>query len=74
MVYLGEVELGVFIVVHGFVLFVRLLLFYAIATAFQLYHGNAMMYETRRSKPDPTLLRTQVIFNLPHHLMRGTGL
>ena len=33
-----------------------LLLFYAIATVFQLYHGNDMMYER------------EGIFNLPHHI------
>ena len=27
-----------------------------------------MMYEMRRRKRDPTLLQTQVIFNLPHHI------
>ena len=50
------------------------LLFYAIATIFQLYHGGNMMYEMRRRKPEPPLLPTQWIFNLPHHGMRGTGL
>ena len=45
-----------------------LLLFYAIATAFQLYHGSDMWYEMRRRKPEPTLLATQAIFNLPHHV------
>ena len=44
-----------------------LLLFYAIARAFQLYHGSDMIYETRK-KPDPTLLLTQGIFNLPCHV------
>ena len=34
-----------------------LLLFYATATVFQLYHGSDMMYEIRR-KSDPTLLTT----------------
>ena len=42
-----------------------LLLFYAIATIFQLYHGGDMMYEMSRRKPEPTLLLTQGIFNLP---------
>ena len=32
-----------------------LLLFYAIATVFQLYHGGVMTYEMGRRKPDPTL-------------------
>ena len=27
-----------------------------------------MMYEIRRRKPEPTLLPTQGIFNLPHHV------
>ena len=26
------------------------------------------MYEMRRRKPEPTLLLTQGIFNLPHHI------
>ena len=43
-------------------------LFYAIETVFQLYHGDDMMYELSRKKPDPTLLLTQGIFNLPHQL------
>ena len=44
------------------------LLFYVKATVFQLYHGHDMMYEVRRRKPEPTLLHTQEIFNLPHHI------
>ena len=36
------------------------LLFYAIAAIFQLYHGNDMMYEMRRRKPEPTLLPHQI--------------
>ena len=44
------------------------LLFYSIATVFQLYHGHDMMYEMRRRKPDPTLLPTQEIFNPPAHI------
>ena len=35
------------------------LLFYGIATVFQLYHGSDMMSEIRRRKPEPTLLLTQ---------------
>ena len=35
--------------------FVCLLLFYAIATVFQLYHGSDMMYEMRRREPKSTL-------------------
>ena len=32
-----------------------------------------MMCEIRRRKPEPTLLLSQEIFNLPHHIgMRGT--
>ena len=42
------------------------LLFYAIATVFQLFHGGDM-YEMRR-KPEPTLLPTQGIFNLANHI------
>ena len=42
-------------------------LVYAIATVFQLYRGYDMIYEMRR-KPEPTLLLTQGIFNLPHHI------
>ena len=46
---------------------------YAIATVFQLYHGSEMMYEMRRRrrrrrKPEPTLLLTQWVFKLPHHI------
>ena len=44
-----------------------LLLFYTIATVFELNHGGDRMYEMRRGKPQPTLLLTQGIFNLPHH-------
>ena len=44
------------------------LLFYAIATIFQLYHGVDMMYEMRRREPEPTLLPTQGIFSLPYHI------
>ena len=44
------------------------LLFYAIATVFQLYHGSDRMYEMRRRKPETTLLPTQVKFNLQHHM------
>ena len=47
---------------------VYVLLFYAIATVFQLHHGGDMMYEMRRRKPVPTVLLTQGIFNLPHHM------
>ena len=43
------------------------MLFYAIATVFQLNNGGDMMYESRR-KPEPTLLPTQRIVNLPHHI------
>ena len=38
---------------------------YAIATVFQLYQG---MNEMRRKKPEPTLLLTQGILSLPHHI------
>ena len=42
-------------------------LFDAIARIFQLSHGGDMMYEMRR-KPKPTLLLTQGIYNLAHHI------
>ena len=51
---------------HLFVLL--LVLFYAIVTVFQLYHAGDMMYDMTRRKPEPTLLLTQRIFNLPHHV------
>ena len=44
------------------------LLFYTITTLFQLYHDSDMMYEMRRTNPEPTLLPTQGIFNLSHHI------
>ena len=47
---------------------VCLLLLYAIATMFQLYHGGDLIYEMRRRKPEPTHLPTQGIFNLAHHI------
>ena len=47
------------------------LLFYAIATVFQLYHGGDMMHEMRRRKHEPTRLPTQQIFNLPQHIGMG---
>ena len=54
---------------------VCLLFFHAIATIFHLYHGSDMLYEMRRRKPEPILLLTQGIFNLPHHTgVRRTGL
>ena len=42
-----------------------LLLFYAIATVVQLYHGGDMIYDMRRRKPKPTLLPIQRILNPP---------
>ena len=39
-------------------------LFFAIG---MVYHGGDMMFEMRR-KPEPTLLLTQAIFSLPHHV------
>ena len=51
----------------NFVLFVLLLL-YTISTVFQLYLGGSMMHEMRKGKHEPTLLLTQGIFNLPHHI------
>ena len=44
------------------------LLFYAIATVFQVYHGRDMIYEIRKRKPASTLLLTQGSFNLSHHV------
>ena len=44
------------------------LLFYTIATIFQLYHGGNMVYELRR-KPEPSLLPTQGTFNHPHNIV-----
>ena len=43
--------------------------FYIIATVFQFYHGSDMMHEIRRRKLQPTLLPTQGVFNLPHHIV-----
>ena len=54
-------------IIFQLMLLVCLLLFYAKATVFQLYHGSDMIYEMRRRKPEPTLLPTQGFFNLPHH-------
>ena len=40
-------------------LFIGLLLFYAVETVFQLYHGGDMTYGMRRKKqPEPTPLPT----------------
>ena len=47
---------------------VCLLLFYTIATVFQLSHGGDMIYEMRRRKPEPTFVPTQGAFNLQHHI------
>ena len=47
---------------------VCLLLFYTIATVLQLYHCGDMMCEMRKN-PEPTLLPTQEIFNLPHNIV-----
>ena len=45
------------------------LLFYTIATVFQLYLGNEMIYEMRKEKgPSLHFLPTHGIFNLPHHI------
>ena len=44
------------------------LLFYAMATIFQLHHVGDMMYEMRRRKPKPILLPIQGIFNLLRYL------
>ena len=43
------------------------LLFYTIATVFQLYHADDMIYEMTRRKPKTKPLLTHEIFNLPHH-------
>ena len=40
----------------------------AIATVFQLYHDGGMMNEMSRRKPESTLLPTEGLFNLPHHI------
>ena len=48
--------------------YICLLLFYARATVFQLYHDGDMMYEMRRRKPEPLLLPTQGMFNLQNHI------
>ena len=52
------------------VIFLPFVVVLAIARVFQLYLGGNTMYEMRRRKPDaePTLLPTQRIFNLPHHI------
>ena len=42
----------------------------AIATVLQLYLGGDMMYEIRMRKPEPTVLPTEGIFNLSHHIGR----
>ena len=55
------------------VVFVCLVLFYVIATVFQLYHGSDMIYEMRRRKPEWTLLPTQEIFMLPPHICLAWG-
>ena len=49
-------------------LFIDWLLFYVIATVFQLLLDGDMIYEMRRWKREPTLLLTQGIFNLPHNI------
>ena len=43
-------------------------LFYALATVFQLYLGSDMMYEMRRRKAEPTYLPSQGILNLILHI------
>ena len=43
-------------------------LLYARETVFQLYHGGDVMYEMRRRKPGATVILTQGIFNLQHHI------
>ena len=42
--------------------------FYATVTIFQLYLGGDMMYEMQGRKSEPTLLLTQGIVKLPHHI------
>ena len=59
-------NLSALILFAAFCLF--FVLFYAITAVFQLYHGGDMMYEMRRGKPEPMLLPTRGIFNLPHHI------
>ena len=45
-----------------------LLLFYGIATVCQLYLGHDMMNEMTMRKPEPTILLTQGIINIQHHI------
>ena len=45
-----------------------LLLFYSIATVFNLYHGGDLMHEMRRRKSELPLLPTQRLFNDRHHI------
>ena len=47
---------------------INCLLFYTISAVFQLYHDGDMIYSMRRRNPKPTLLPTQRIFKLPHHV------
>ena len=44
------------------------LLFYGIATVFQLYYGGNLMYKMRGRKTEPTILLSQGIVNLPHNM------
>ena len=50
------------------VAFVCLLLYYAIATVFQLYHSVIWRMRWEGENPEPTLLQTQGIFKLQHHI------
>ena len=45
-----------------------LLLWHKTTTNMRLYHGDDMMYEMRRRKPESALLATQGFFNLPYHI------
>ena len=47
----------------------KVCLFLVVSYHTKLYYGSDMIYEMRRRKPYPTLLPTQGIFNLQHHIM-----
>ena len=64
----GRSQLLFYSGIGGIMFLCFLLLFYAIATEFQLYNGGDMMDEMRRRNPELTFLRTQGSCNLPHHI------
>ena len=45
-----------------------LVMFHAIAIIVQLHLGGDMMYDMKRRKPETTLLPTEGVFNLRHHI------